>query len=72
MITVTATDRASMDRQLEKAVTDALAWAMRERRRGILVTRHGHDSFTVALSDTVRFGLTRERQDWRTESATNE
>jgi hypothetical protein len=61
---VSATDRASMDRQLDNAVTVARARAMRERRRGILVTRHGHDSFTVALSDTVPFGLTRERDDW--------
>lgn len=63
-LTVTVTDRASMDRQLDEAVTVARARAMRERCRGILVTRHGHDSFTVALSDTVPFGLTRERQDW--------
>jgi hypothetical protein len=63
-LTVTATDRASMDQQLDEAVSFVRAQAMHERRRGILVTRNGHDSFTVALSGTVPFGMTRERQDW--------
>jgi hypothetical protein len=63
-IAVTATDRASMERQLDEAVSVAIARAMHERRRGILVTRHDHDSFTVALSNAVPFGLTREYQDW--------
>lgn len=62
-LTITATDRASMDRQLNDAVTFAQARAMHERR-GILVTRHAHDSFTVAVSDAVPFGLTREHQAW--------
>ncbi|WP_427006052.1 hypothetical protein [Pseudarthrobacter sp. H2] len=62
-LTITATDRASMDRQLNDAVTFAQSRAMHERR-GILVTRHGHDSFTIAVSDAVPFGLTREHQAW--------
>jgi hypothetical protein len=62
-VTITATNRASMDRQLNDAVTFAQARAMHERR-GILVTRHGHDSFTIAVSDAVPFGLTREHQAW--------
>jgi hypothetical protein len=61
---VTARDRASMDRQLDEAVAVAKARAMRERRQGILVTRHAHDSFTVALSDAVPFGTTLEHQAW--------
>jgi hypothetical protein len=63
-IAVTATDRASMERRLDEAVTIARACAMQEGRQGILVTRHDFDSFTVALSDAVPFGLTREHQDW--------
>ncbi|WAH97297.1 hypothetical protein [Arthrobacter sp. MMS18-M83] len=63
-LTVTVTDRANMDRQLDEAVTITRARAMLERRRGILVSRDGRDSFTVALSDSVPFGLTRERQNW--------
>lgn len=63
-LTIKATDRASMDRELDEAVSAARTVAMRERRRGILVSRHGHDTFTVTLSDSVPFGLTREFQDW--------
>lgn len=61
---VTVSDRASMDRQLDEAVALIRERAPRGGRQGILVTRHGYDSFTVALSDEVPFGLTRERQDW--------
>ena len=62
-LTITATDRTSMDRQLNDAVALAQSRAMHEHR-GILVTRHGHDSFTIAVSDAVPFGLTREHQAW--------
>lgn len=61
-IQVTATDRASMERQLDEAVTAAMKWATHEGCKGILVTRHYYDSFTVDLSDDVPFGLTREHQ----------
>lgn len=37
---------------------------MHKGRQGILVTRHAYGSFTVALSDIVPFGLTREHQEW--------
>jgi hypothetical protein len=60
---VTAADSASMQNHLDEAVAAATAQAMRERRQGILVTRHGFGSFTVALSDAVPFGLTREHQE---------
>jgi hypothetical protein len=63
-IVITATDRAGLDRQLDEAVATTRTKAMHERRRGILVTRHGYDTFTVDLSDAVPFGLTREHQDW--------
>ncbi len=61
---VIATDRSSMERQLDEAVDAALTQAMHERRQGILVTQHDPVSFTVDLSDAVPFGLTREQQDW--------
>lgn len=61
-IVINAIDRASLDRQLDEAVEIARAKAMQERRQGILVTRRGYDLFTVGLSDTVPFGLTREQQ----------
>jgi hypothetical protein len=63
-IAVSVTDRASMERQLDQAVTIAKMWAMHEGRQGILVTRHEYNSFTVDLSEAVPFGLTREHQDW--------
>ena len=63
-ITVTVTDRASMEHQLDEAVAVAMTRALIERRQGILVTRHSPGSMTVALSEAVPFGLTREHQDW--------
>ncbi|MEW1823135.1 hypothetical protein AB0323_20420 [Arthrobacter sp. NPDC080031] len=52
-IAVIVTARANMERQLDDATAIAKAWAMEERCRGILVTRHDRHSFTVALSDAV-------------------
>lgn len=63
-LTLTVADRASMDSELDAAVTAAKAHALAEKRHGILVTRHGVDKFTVALSETVPFGLTKEQQAW--------
>ncbi|MFE4229999.1 hypothetical protein ACFRJ8_19170 [Arthrobacter sp. NPDC056886] len=63
-ITVTVTDRASMEHQLDEAVAVAMTRALIELRHGILVTRHSPGSMTVGLSEAMRFGLTREHQDW--------
>lgn len=63
-VTVTAADRASMESRLDGAVDLVRTEALKERRRGILVTRHDYRSFTVALSDKVPFGMTREHQEW--------
>lgn len=63
-LTLTIADRQSMDAELDAAVTAAKAHALAEKRHGILVTRHSVDKFTVALSETVPFGLTREHQAW--------
>jgi hypothetical protein len=63
-IPVSASCRATMERRLDEAVCVALSQAMLERSRGILVTRHRHDFFTVALSESVPFGLTLEHRDW--------
>jgi len=62
-LTLTVSDRQSMDTELDAAVAAAKAHAL-IGRRGILVTRHGADKFTVDLSDAVPFGLTREHQVW--------
>lgn len=63
-ISITATDRAGMECQLDEAVDRAKALALQEGGQGILVTRTSPGSFTVALSDMVPFGLTREHQEW--------
>jgi len=43
---------------------ERLAWqqALREGAHGILVTRHGPTTFTVALSADVPYGVTLERE----------
>ncbi|MBT2564923.1 hypothetical protein J7I84_00170 [Arthrobacter sp. ISL-85] len=63
-LTLTVSDRHSMDSELDAAVAAAKAHAFDGKRYGILVTRHGADKFTVDLSETVPFGLTREHQAW--------
>jgi hypothetical protein len=63
-LTVQVRDRASLESQLDAAVSCVQEVAGRERRRGILVTRRGYGDFIVDLSDAVPFGVTRERQDW--------
>ncbi|AXJ10293.1 hypothetical protein [Arthrobacter sp. PM3] len=58
-IAFTAVDRPSMERQINAAVESLRIWGL-QRRRGILVTRHSHDSFSVELSDAVPVGITCE------------
>jgi hypothetical protein len=48
-----------LDSALERAVQQAIASG---GRHGILVSRDGPGSFTVALSDGVPYGMTRERE----------
>lgn len=62
--TLTITDRASMDQQLDAAVAAALARALISKSHGILVTRHSQEKFTVALSEAVPYGETMERLSW--------
>ncbi|WP_426998129.1 hypothetical protein [Pseudarthrobacter sp. N5] len=52
---------ALLGEELDAAVRAARAKAMEERRHGILVTRHHHTLFTVAVSADVPYGLTLER-----------
>lgn len=63
-LTVTVADRQSMDSELDAAVSAAKAHALAGKQHGILVTRHAADKFTVALSEAVPFGMTREHQAW--------
>lgn len=57
---VEANEPQEIERDLNAAVDAALLHAMQEGKQGILVTRHGHSSFTVALSSKVPYGETME------------
>ncbi len=61
---VTVTDKATMDAEINIAVDIARRKAMKDRRRGILVTRNGLASFTVAVSEDVPYGITHEEHAW--------
>jgi hypothetical protein len=58
---VTADEPRLIDERLDAAEKLAQERALREGRHGILVTRHGPTSFTVALSLVVPYGTTQER-----------
>ena len=49
-----------LDDRLNDAVLNLQAVATRTRQHGILVTRLNPGHYTVSLSDTVPFGVTRE------------
>ncbi|NYD79661.1 hypothetical protein SAMN05216555_12424 [Arthrobacter cupressi] len=49
---------------LNTAVGRAHAHALEEGWLGVLITRHGPDIYTVALSSMVPYGETFERDDW--------
>lgn len=52
----------AVQEQLESATNEVRHLAMADKRHGILVTRHQHDAFTVALSPDVPYGMTYERE----------
>ncbi|ALE07731.1 hypothetical protein AL755_10145 [Arthrobacter sp. ERGS1:01] len=62
LATITATNRTAMDEELNAAVHAATKRAIRDGRRGILVTRVDFASFTVELSPDVPYGFTYEKQ----------
>jgi hypothetical protein len=57
---VTADEPQLIAERLDAAEKWAQERAFREGRHGILVTRHGPTSFTVALSLDVPYGTTQE------------
>lgn len=58
--TVTVTARRRLDLKLNLAVERAIDEAVKNPGRGIRVTRHSHDRFTVELTADVPFGITQE------------
>jgi hypothetical protein len=61
---VKVSNAAVVDDYLNSAVNLARHYASTTGLCGILVTRHAHDTYTVAVSETVPFGETRERLDF--------
>lgn len=57
---IEATDPRLVDEELNRAVHAAIQHAVEEGRYGILVTRTGNASFTVAVSAKVPYGETME------------
>ncbi|MCI0144124.1 hypothetical protein KNN17_21480 [Arthrobacter bambusae] len=52
--------RLEMEKKLDAAVRSARRQAGADRRRGVLVTRHDFDHFSVSLTPRVPFGFTQE------------
>ncbi|MEA3550992.1 hypothetical protein PV768_20995 [Pseudarthrobacter sp. CC4] len=61
IMTITAENKAAMDHQIAEAERIAIARAVVDGTKGIMVTRHKPNLCTVVLSDEVPYGLTRER-----------
>lgn len=64
VLEITATDRETLERDLDRAELLARQEAMRERKGGVLITRHTQRHFTIAVCESVPFGLTRELSSW--------
>lgn len=58
--TLRITDRRDLESNLDHAVADAIQRALVNPGKGILVTRHDHETFTIELTDRVEAGLIRE------------
>ncbi|WP_139006256.1 hypothetical protein [Arthrobacter crystallopoietes] len=63
-IEVQVESRAAMDERINAAVEEMKGLALQCRTGGILVTRHEPGRFTVAISDSVPYGYT-EQRDYR-------
>lgn len=57
---VEADEPREIEQDLNAAVDAALLHAIQDGSQGILVTRHGHSTFTVAVSSKVPYGQTME------------
>jgi hypothetical protein len=57
---VEATEPHALEQDLNTAVEQASRYARQEGRHGVLVTRYGYATFTVAVSTKVPFGQTQE------------
>ncbi|WP_407923751.1 hypothetical protein [Arthrobacter cheniae] len=60
-VEVLVTEPGQLQEMLDDAEATLRRIAARQRSAGIVVTRHNHRRYTLALSDTVPFGETREQ-----------
>lgn len=51
------TERGDLEISLDRAVDDAIQRGPANPGKGILVTRHDHERFTIEFSDRVEAGL---------------
>lgn len=59
-VKVKITHRKELENELDRAVEGAIREALKEPGRGVLVTRHDHQTFTVELSHDVPHGTISE------------
>jgi hypothetical protein len=64
VLEITAHDPGTIETELNAAVETVLTQAMRARSCGVLVTQHGYNRYTVALSPDVPYGQTHEHREW--------
>lgn len=57
-----ATGWNALQEQLETAHEEVQSLAISGRRHGVLITRHSHETYTVAVSPQVPYGVTYERE----------
>jgi len=60
---VTVESVSQRDEELDRAVSWARATSEASGWMGVMVTRHSPTVFTVALSESVPFGITAERDE---------
>lgn len=59
-VNVRIAHRKELESKLDRAVEGAIREALKEPGRGVLVTRHDHQTFTVELSPEVPHGTISE------------
>ncbi|AUI53748.1 hypothetical protein [Arthrobacter crystallopoietes] len=60
---VAGTGWEALQEQLEGTHDEVRSFAVSDGRYGVLVTRHRHDAYTLAVSPEVPYGMTYERHD---------
>ncbi|WP_139007345.1 hypothetical protein [Arthrobacter crystallopoietes] len=52
-----------LQEQLEGTHEEVRSFAVSDGRYGVLITRHRHDAYSLAVSPDVPYGMTYERDD---------